>query len=107
MQQKERVLGILDRFGAEGVAALATATPSESGETARSWYYEVTQGDGGYSLVFRNSHVNDGEPIVILIQHGHGTGTGGYVSPRPFINEAIQPIFDRLGDEIWKAVTTA
>ena len=98
-------LGILDKYGREGVNALASATPVQSGETAGSWSYEVSHDSGGATLTFSNSHINQGVPIAIILQYGHGTGTGGWVQGRDYINPAIQPIFDKLANEAWKEVT--
>ena len=98
-------LGILDKYGREGVNALASATPVESGKTASSWYYEVSYDANGATLTFNNSHINQGVPIAIILQYGHGTGTGGWVQGRDYINPAIQPIFDKLANEAWKEVT--
>ncbi len=98
-------LGILDKYGMEGVNALASATPVESGQTAGSWSYEVSHSSTGATLTFSNSHINQGVPIAIILQYGHGTGTGGYVQGRDYINPAIQPIFDKIADEAWREVT--
>ena len=98
-------LGILDKYGREGVAALASATPLDSGKTASSWYYEVQHGEGTASINFYNSNVNKGVPIAIILQYGHGTGTGGWVQGRDYINPAIQPIFDKIANEAWREVT--
>lgn len=98
-------LGDLDRYGREGVSALASATPVESGKTANSWFYEITRERGSVSITFKNSHINQGVPIAIILQYGHGTGTGGWVQGRDYINPAIQPIFDRLADDAWREVT--
>ena len=98
-------LADLDRFGREGVAALASATPVESGLTASSWYYEVQYTKSGASIRFYNSNIQNGVPIAIILQYGHGTGTGGWVEGRDYINPAIQPVFDRLADEAWREVT--
>lgn len=106
MLQRDRVLAILNEYGSIGVQALAESTPRDDGVTANSWYYEITQGEGGYSLVFRNSNINDGELIAVLLQYGHGTRNGGYVSGRDYINGAIQPIFDQIANEAWKVVTS-
>lgn len=91
---------------AEGVAALAAATPKESGLTANSWTAEVTIGANGFTIEWQNTHVVSGVPIAIILQYGHGTGTGGYVQGRDYINPAIQPVFDKIADEIWKEVTS-
>ena len=98
-------IGILDKYGREGVAALASATPVETGKTAGSWYYEIKRQNGSVSLVFNNSNINKGVPIAIVLQYGHGTGTGGWVQGRDYINPAIQPVFDRIAATAWKEVT--
>ena len=98
-------IGVLDKYGREGVAALASATPVESGKTAGSWYYEIKRQNGSVSIIFKNSNINKGFPIAIILQYGHGTGTGGWVEGRDYINPAIQPIFDRIADEAWREVT--
>ena len=98
-------IGVLDKYGREGVTALASATPVESGKTAGSWYYEIKRQNGSVSIVFKNSNINKGVPIAIILQYGHGTGTGGWVEGRDYINPAIQPIFDRIADEAWREVT--
>lgn len=98
-------LGILDKYGREGVSALASATPVDSGLTASSWYYEVSHSKGSAKITFSNSHVNEGVPIAIILQYGHGTGTGGWVQGRDYINPAIQPVFDKIAEEAWREVT--
>ena len=98
-------VGILDKYGQEGVAALASATPVESGTTAGSWFYTIERQNGSASIVFNNSHINKGVPIAIILQYGHGTGTGGYVQGRDYINPAIQPVFDKILEDAWREVT--
>ena len=98
-------IGVLDKYGREGVSALASATPVDSGKTAGSWYYEIKRQNGTVSIIFNNSNINKGVPIAIILQYGHGTGTGGWVEGRDYINPAIQPIFDRIADEAWREVT--
>lgn len=98
-------VGDLDKYGREGVAALRSATPVESGVTANSWYYTIERGNGTTKINFANSHFNKGVPIAIILQYGHGTGTGGYVQGRDYINPAIQPIFDKIANDAWREVT--
>ena len=95
----------LDKYGREGVAALASATPKKTGKTAASWTYEIERQNGSVSINFGNSNVNKGVQIAIILQYGHGTGTGGWVQGRDYINPAIQPIFDKIAEEAWKEVT--
>ena len=103
---KEAVhIGDLDKFGKEGVAALASATPVDSGETANSWYYEIENRKGSVTISFHNSNVQNGDPIAVILQYGHGTRNGGWVQGRDYINPAIQPIFDEIANNAWKEVT--
>ena len=104
---KEKVrLGDLDKYGREGVAALASATPVDTGLTASSWYYEIVRKDGVVSINFNNRNVRQGVPIAIILQYGHGTNNGGWVQGRDYINPAIQPIFDKLANDAWEEVTS-
>lgn len=98
---------ILHEGGRRGVAALAAATPEESGRTASSWDYTISSGRSGYSITWTNSDVENGFPVAIMLQYGYGTGTGGYVAGRNYINPAMKPIFDSIADRVWKAVTSA
>lgn len=104
--KKSARLSSLERFGKEGVVALASATPIDSGLTANSWYYKIERGKGSATISFHNSNIQKGVPIAIILQYGHGTRNGGWVEGRDYINPAIQPIFDKLADEAWKEVTT-
>lgn len=98
-------LSILDKYGKEGVAALSAATPIDSGKTAESWNYQVSISKESASITFFNTNLNNGVPIAIILQYGHGTRNGGYVQGRDYINPAIQPIFDKIAQEVWKEVT--
>lgn len=98
-------LGDLDKYGREGVAALESATPIDTGLTAQSWYYEIINKNGVARINFNNKNINQGVPIAIILQYGHGTGTGGWVEGRDYINPAIQPIFDKIAESAWKEVT--
>lgn len=98
-------VGVLDKYGQAGVAALSSATPIESGLTAQSWYYEIEHTKSSAVIRFLNSNINKGVPIAIILQYGHGTGTGGWVEGRDYINPAIQPIFDNIAEDAWKEVT--
>lgn len=103
---KETVrLGDLDKYGREGVAALASATPVDSGLTASSWYYKIENKDGSATISFHNSNIQNGVPIAIIIQYGHGTRNGGWVEGRDYINPAIRPVFDAIANNVWREVT--
>lgn len=94
----------LDKYGRAGVSALSSTTPVKTGLTANSWTYEIENKDGNIAINFLNTNINDGVPIAIILQHGHGTGTGGWVQGRDYINPALQPIFDQMAEEAWKEV---
>ena len=96
--------GILDKYGREGVEALRAATPVDSGTTAASWNYKIVNTDKGMAIEFFNSNIVDGYNIAILIQYGHGTGTGGYVRGRDYINPAARPVFEKMSEEISRKV---
>lgn len=95
----------LHEFGRRGVDALASATPRDSGETAQCWGYDIKHTKNSVTIRWTNSNIVDGVNIAILIQYGHGTGTGGYVQGREYINPAIRPIFDSIVQDVWKQVT--
>ena len=100
-------IGILDRYGREGVDALSKVTPVDTGVASNSWYYEINNDakTGKISLNFCNSDIENGCPIAIILQYGHATKNGGWVEGRDYINPAIQPIFDKIVNEAWKEVT--
>lgn len=95
----------LDRYGREGVKALSSATPRDTGKTAESWYYEIARESGTVKLSFFNSNIQNGTPIAIILQYGHATENGHWVEGKDYINPAIQPIFKRLEDAMWKEVS--
>lgn len=95
----------LDRYGKEGVAALSSATPVDSGLTAKSWDYEITRKSETVKITFKNSNIQNGVPIAIILQYGHGTRNGGWVEGRDYINPAIRPVFDKIANDAWKEVT--
>ena len=98
-------LGDLDKYGREGVAALSSATPIDTGVTANSWYYKIVNKNGSTTISFYNSNIQNGVPIAIILQYGHGTRNGGWVEGRDYINPSIQPIFDRIANDAWREVT--
>lgn len=103
--QEKRFLKKLDVWGRQGVEALSSATPVDTGLTAASWDYEIHHSKGSVELVWTNSNTNKGVSIALLLQYGHGTGSGGYVQGRDYINPAMRPIFDKIAEEAWKEVT--
>lgn len=99
------VLADLDKYGQEGVAALASATPIDTGKTASSWYYKIEKTNTSVSIMYCNTNIQNGVPIAVILQYGHGTRNGGWVEGRDYINPAIQPIFDKIVEKAWGEVT--
>lgn len=100
------IKSLLKRYGEAGVRALASATPKDTGETASSWGYEIQTDRTGARVIWTNSNIKNGIPIAIILQYGHGTGGGGYVQGRDYINPALRSIFDQLAAAAWKEVTS-
>jgi hypothetical protein len=101
---KLNIRTILEKYGREGVNALSSATPIDTGLTSRSWDYEIKMTNSSFVISWTNSNVVKGVPIAIILQYGHGTRNGGYVQGRDYINPAIRPIFDKISEEIWREV---
>lgn len=102
---RQDYLNILSKYGEKGVAALSSATPRESGMTANSWGYEIVKTKGSVSIHWTNSNTNKGVNIALILQYGHGTGTGGYVQGIDYINPAVRPIFEQISSDAWREVT--
>lgn len=96
----------VEKLAQEGVEALSTATPLDSGQTAESWGYLIEDKKDTFTITWTNSNVNEGVNIAIILQYGHGTGTGGYVAGQDYINPAMKPVFDKIADDVWKEVTS-
>lgn len=103
----QTISAVMHECGKQGVEALRIATPRESGRAANSWDYQVSIKGGSYAIYWTNSDVEKGFPVVIMLQYGYSTGTGGYVQGEDFINPALRPIFNQIRDKVWKAVTSA
>lgn len=102
---KNQIASILESYGAIGTTALKSATPVDTGMTASAWTHKVTNKGGVWELSWHNQNGSNGVKIALLLQYGHGTGTGGYVSGRDYINPAIRPIFDKISNDVWREVT--
>lgn len=105
LMKKIQYRNILNRYGKIGVQMLAAATPIDTGDTANSWSYDIEIKNGQLSIFWKNSNIQDGVPIAVILQYGHGTKNGGYVVGRDYINPAMQPIFDDISNEAWKGIT--
>lgn len=104
---KDDIRQTVERYAQLGVDALSSATPVDTGLTAASWGYKIESARGNISIVWTNSNTAGGKPVAILLQYGHGTGTGGFVQGVDYINPALKPVFDKIATNVWKAVTTA
>ena len=103
----KRIFAKLEKYAQEGVDALSAATPVDTGQTASMWSYEIRTTDSQVSIYWKNTNVNKGVNIALILQYGHGTGTGGYVQGRDYINPAMKPVFDKIAENVWKEVTSA
>lgn len=103
--KSKNLVNVVQKYAQRGVDALRNATPVGSGLTASSWYYEIKDENGKITISFCNSNIQNGVPIAIILQYGHGTGTGGWVEGRDYIKPSIQPIFDEITNEAWREVT--
>lgn len=104
---KLNIANIVRPYAEQGVTALAQATPRDTGKAASSWNYKIETKGGSVTIVWTNSDVEDGFPVAIMLQYGYGTGTGGYVAGRDYINPAVRPIFDDIAEAVWKVVTSS
>ncbi len=104
--QKGDIYNGLEQLAQEGVGALASATPVDSGLAADSWTFTIERSGSSCRIFWNNFDVENGFPVAIMLQYGYGTGTGGYVAGQDYINPAIRPVFDRIADKVWKAVTS-
>lgn len=102
----QKLLRILEKCGREGVAALASATPIDTGKTANSWFYKIENSRGSGKVLFCNSNIQNGVPIAIIIQYGHGTRNGGWVEGQDYINPAVKVVFEKMANDAWREVTS-
>lgn len=103
--QQGRFYQTLNKYGEMGVKILAEATPKDSGRTADSWRYEIRRALRSYTITWTNDHIEDNVPIAVILQYGHGTGTGGWVEGQDYINPATRKLFDDMANDLWKEVT--
>lgn len=87
-----------------GVAALSAATPVQTGLTASSWDYRIEKTARDVSIVWTNSNIQNGVPIAVILQYGHGTGTGGYVQGQDYINPAIKPLMSAIARDVQEVI---
>lgn len=97
---------ILRQYAEEGVRALSSATPKDTGKTANSWSYSIEQTKSSVSIVWNNSNINDGVNVAIILQYGHASKDGSYVQGIDYINPALKPVFDKLANAAWKEVVS-
>lgn len=97
---------IFEVYGEKGVAALAMATPRDTGRTAESWYYKIKETESGVSIEWSNSNINHYVSIAVILQYGHATKNGSWVEGRDYINPAIKPVFDEIAEHMRKEVSS-
>ena len=103
--KQQRMYNAIEQYAQKGIEALAAATPVDSGLTASSGYYNIKYAASGVTIEYCNSNIQNGVPIAVILQYGHGTGTGGYVKGVDYINPALQPVFEETLNNVWREVT--
>jgi hypothetical protein len=94
--KKLDIRDLLEECGKRGVAALAQATPKDTGLTANSWEYNINN----MRVSWTNTNVVNGVSVAILLQYGHATRSGSYIEGIDYINPAIKPIFDDMVKQV-------
>ena len=97
---------LIEAVGHAGVDALRSGTPVDTGLAMSSWGFTTTRSPRLIQIGWHNYDIEGGYNVAILVQYGHGTGTGGYVKGRDFINPAMQPLFDKFAADIYKEVSS-
>lgn len=100
------IRNILAEYGEIGVGLLQQSTPKDTGHTRDCWSYTIETTGRRSILAFENTNIKNGVNIAIILNYGHGTNNGGYVAGRNYINPTIQPLFDKIADDLWKKVTS-
>lgn len=96
---------VVEQYAQKGCEALKNATPKDTGLTAASWSYSIEEDkDGEIVIVWSNTNTNKGVNIALILQYGHATGTGGYVTGIDYINPALKPYFNYMISAIWKEI---
>lgn len=90
---------VLEEYGKYGVEKLYEHTPKDTGKTAESWYYEINNTKDGSEIVWKNSNVNKGVNIALIIQYGHGMPNGTYVQGIDYINPSLQEVFNHIAED--------
>lgn len=94
----------LEKAGRAGVKALEAATPKNTGLVSSAWFFDIVKGPLSSTIEWHNADIEGGYNVALLIQYGHGTGTGGYVKGLDYINPALEPIFKAFADDVLKEV---
>lgn len=98
IQRKVKNNSVLDKVEADGIKALSAATPvGETGQTAAGWQGRKKKTGNGGELNFINvAHPQESVNIAKIKELGHGTGTGGYVPPKPYMKQAMEPVWAKV-----------
>lgn len=102
--KESNIYSILEKYAYEGIAALQDATPKRTGLTSRSWSFEIQKQSTGYSIFWNNDNIQSGVNIALIIQLGHATSRGAYVTGVDYINPALEPVFKKMADGAWNEV---
>lgn len=96
----------LRQIAREGEQTLSANTPRDTGETASGWMSEITSKGSNSEIAWMNkAHPEARVNIAKIIDQGHGTGTGGYVPPRPYIQRSMESVWKTASDRLAKELT--
>lgn len=96
---------VLETVAKDTIKKLKNASPNEN--IAEAWSYKIEHDRKRISLYFNNSCLSDnGENIVVLIDNGHVSSTGSWISGTHFTKEcfddAYNEIFEKTREELRK-----
>lgn len=86
----------------ECMQKLKEATPKDSGLTADSWSYEITNTQYKKILTIYNSNVVNGVNIAFVIDVGHISNGGHWVEGKDYIEPEVLGAFNKILNNTWK-----
>lgn len=88
------------------IQALKKATPEDTGKTADSWEYSIKNTDYGYDVEVRNSNIQNGICIALLLEYGHATGNGGWVEGQHYMRPVLTKYYNKILQDTWERITS-
>lgn len=92
----------LKNIAEESLKEFVEASPDEY--IAKSWSYEIVSNKHKVSLFFNNSKIENGENIAIIIDVGHGTRDGRWISGQNYLSKPTKEAYDNIINKTWEAL---